>query len=727
MNNSKIERINKLKEISEILKEEFIGLDSIIDQLITSLTPWYVTPEIITRPVIISLWGMTGTGKSSIVRRVVDLLDLKDRSLFVDCGEITGDGSYFKLADKINEFFYGDDMGDANMGTHRKDNVFVLDEFQYARTLDSQKNEIEKAAIRPVWSLIDSGKLDVYEWQYGITYFKQFLVDFGDFAKRHPLAPISNFIISDKDILVDYINELGYFFYDRRPVDIGEADDTSDYIPRSKTKKEEGEEKSDPYAPVNVLAFASGNPRGIIYKQMNKKGMGEGQRMLQRLKDATTLSEFHEILLEVGKVINTPKIVDCSKSLIFIVGNLDEAFQVEDEVSPDMNADIFNDITSKVTIHDIKVALQDRFRAEQVARLGNNLIKYPTLREKDFRTIIEKELKKIFTQFKEETGISVDYGQDFIDLSYSEGVYPTQGVRPVFTTIITLITPVLSEIILWSEETGEKVVSLRTSSDYPSELGFRVPKISLIISTPEEKGVKEKRMELDLQLGSLRYPGNRKRRYSTSVHEVGHAILNCWWTGNVPVNIVSVSTDDGGFCDTYDSKHAREISSMEDIKADIEISMAGYEAELLVFGNYDNEGRINRSKVLAGSSDDLRKAWEKLSDAAYSWGFFEFKRFSCPNTQIRNDNGVPVGHGDTFLLDKKIDELWEELRKETSEILLREKNLLKQAALILSETGSISQSQFIELIKKYGKKLTLEHMEIQKNLDDWYLTRLKEL
>ena len=46
----------------------------------------------------------------------------------------------------------------------------------------------------------------------------------------------------------------------------------------------------------------------------------------------------------------------------------------------------------KVSISDIKEALKQRFRAEQIARLGNNLIKYPTLKKEHFIKIIKKRI-----------------------------------------------------------------------------------------------------------------------------------------------------------------------------------------------------------------------------------------------------------------------------------------------------------------------------------------------
>jgi Cdc6-like AAA superfamily ATPase len=58
----------ELAAVKSALKEEFIGLDPVIDEIVTLVSPWYVFPEYQTRPVIINLWGMTGTGKTALLR-----------------------------------------------------------------------------------------------------------------------------------------------------------------------------------------------------------------------------------------------------------------------------------------------------------------------------------------------------------------------------------------------------------------------------------------------------------------------------------------------------------------------------------------------------------------------------------------------------------------------------------------------------------------------------------
>lgn len=81
MENSKTINSNKiikkrdlLTQASIILKKEFFGMDSVIDQIIESISSWYFFPHMQERPVVLNLWGMTGVGKSDLLKRLVQLL-----------------------------------------------------------------------------------------------------------------------------------------------------------------------------------------------------------------------------------------------------------------------------------------------------------------------------------------------------------------------------------------------------------------------------------------------------------------------------------------------------------------------------------------------------------------------------------------------------------------------------------------------------------------------------
>ena len=78
----------KLDAVGEQLRAYFIGIDDIIVELIDAMRVWYVMPEVLVRPVIINLWGMTGVGKTDLVRRLVKGLELQDRFAEIELSNV---------------------------------------------------------------------------------------------------------------------------------------------------------------------------------------------------------------------------------------------------------------------------------------------------------------------------------------------------------------------------------------------------------------------------------------------------------------------------------------------------------------------------------------------------------------------------------------------------------------------------------------------------------------
>ena len=68
-------KMMRLQHARESLKSEFAGIDSVIDQFIDTVRPWYIFPDLQERPLVMNLWGMTGTGKTSLVKRFVELIE----------------------------------------------------------------------------------------------------------------------------------------------------------------------------------------------------------------------------------------------------------------------------------------------------------------------------------------------------------------------------------------------------------------------------------------------------------------------------------------------------------------------------------------------------------------------------------------------------------------------------------------------------------------------------
>jgi cell division protease FtsH len=169
--------------------------------------------------------------------------------------------------------------------------------------------------------------------------------------------------------------------------------------------------------------------------------------------DVMELSEMTEddmikMILKSKKEKKIYEPVDYSKMLIIISGNLDDAFQMAGQTSEaDVDADIFHAFTNKITLVDIKNALTKKFRPEQVARFGNIHLIYNSLRKQDFEKIISKEISKIKKQTKSKLGISLQIGKKINELIYRNGVFPVQGVRPVFSSVVDILESNLSKLI----------------------------------------------------------------------------------------------------------------------------------------------------------------------------------------------------------------------------------------------------------------------------------------
>ena len=134
---------------NKALKKEFIGLDKIIDEVQTLVRPWFMFPENQIRPTVINLWGMTGTGKTALVKRLSEHMGLSASFMHLDVGEFNDNGEVWLKQMLTEDLIHFDG----------KPVIICLDEFQFARTLNESGKELEKDKLRILWSLLDSGKV----------------------------------------------------------------------------------------------------------------------------------------------------------------------------------------------------------------------------------------------------------------------------------------------------------------------------------------------------------------------------------------------------------------------------------------------------------------------------------------------------------------------------------------------------------------------------------------
>ena len=364
--------------------------------------------------------------------------------------------------------------------------------------------------------------------------------------------------------------------------------------------------------------------------------------------------------------------------MIFVIGNLDEAYSMSSNLSSDMDADEFHKFSLKITLPKIKNALKQRFRDEQIARLGNMHIIYPALNSMAYRQIIKSELSKIASNLKSLINIDVSFDKSVEQIIYKEGVYPTQGVRPILTTINNLIKSNLTDFI----------VEIMTRDISVNACKFEMLDRTLMCKYYfEDVVVHEKSLEVKTSLEDLRKSKKDDMQAITAVHESGHAILSAILLKTVPEVIYSVTSD--AFSEGFVfAKCAWKYISRKELVPRVASYLGGYVAEELIFGS---------ENVTAGASSDIDKATRLVSDMIKNHGLGNnVIAVSLPESQ---NNYNYNNYQSTEEEIKTIIEKGLELARTT---LKTEKNLLLELANYLSDNSMIKKDKLKTIIDEYS-------------------------
>lgn len=378
----------------------------------------------------------------------------------------------------------------------------VLDEFQHSRTLKGpMRTEVDNEDNRQVWELIDSGKIEYYNWHRGLGRLNDHLKKLKYFI-LNGVTVENGLVINGWHMFQSEFNENADPFTIQNGVVDKRIIDTNFY--------------------ENIFKFAGNHYDFTIISQL--------EELLLKMNSEDTVCFFANVL----KIASKPQIKNFTKTLIFIIENLDEAYVMSGNLSADIDADTFYEASLKITVPQIKRALASRFRNEQISRLGNIHIIYPALSKKTYQNIILRELDKVKKQTAEHLGLELFFDELVRQLIYKDGVFPTQDVRPLITTINYIIKTNLpvyfSEILMNDLRISQLKLSVwnkRLICDFISECGVALSK-GVIIETPLE---------------DIRISKKDDLQAITAVHESGHAIISAILLKVVPDHVFSVSTE----------------------------------------------------------------------------------------------------------------------------------------------------------------------------------------
>lgn len=608
-----ITRINKrradLEKASKNLKKKFVGIDKIIDSVIENINVWYIMPELVTRPTIVNLWGMTGVGKTDLIRTLVKELQFGDRFLEI---QLTNKGDIFY--NSIQKC-----LGNSSI-EYDEPGIILLDEVQRFRTIDQQGLEIHDCKFQDLWMLLSDGcfstsgdsKSDLLELLFGDSFYEQ---------------------------------------YD------AEADEDADSEDRDESRKRKARRKKRKYH----RSFWSAT-------QLKKK-----LKLTEPVEEIMQWSEDRKFSL-IWAALKGDKVYEgdsYSKALIFVSGNLDEAYDMADQTgNADHDADVFHEFSSRINIVDIKNALSKRFKPEQISRLGNVHIIYPSLNRKSYETIIKRKVNEIIRDVKKKHGIKIKVDNSVRACIYRNGVFPAQGVRPVFSSVSSLLGSSIPTFIMAAIEKKKREISISYKHDH----------LVVVI------GNKTYQYKIECSIDKIKEENNYDEVVLTSVHEAGHAVVYASLFGIAPTQIVSStsSSDNGGFVGLHSITRSKK-----DVCNKIVCMMAGKVAEELVFGE-DN--------ATAGANGDITQASKFASAYFRDWGMGD----ANAKTSNQYSDHAPPANYDMDVTNDSIEKLVTRCKGEAKAVINNNVEFFKATIDKLVEYGEIKPEGFKSIANKYG-------------------------
>jgi cell division protease FtsH len=552
--NALINRISRkqerLRNASLELKEHFVGLDHVIDKILSSIEAWFCMPELLTRPTIVNLWGLTGIGKTDLVRRLVKALDFTDN--FVEIQMTNKGSSSNTYSTTLQGLLAGSNI------TAEETGILLLDEIQRFRSVDQEGKEIHDYVFQDLWMLLSDGS-------------------FGSAS-------------DNKQQIMDMVLEAIYWedFHKAQK----EAAEAAKKKAKEQGKDDDDDDEEDAAAEQAKKDAESRRTFKQTYwqaRQLKKKlHLTESVEEIMKWGSERKLQVLHEKLND--KSIFRPEVY--SKLLIFVSGNLDEAYSMANQTEEtDVEADLFHKHSLRINLIGIKNALKARFKPEQIARFGNTHVIYPALNRESYEVIIRRKMDAVLKDVTKASGLTIKCDRTVYDAIYRNGVFPVQGTRPVFSTISSFFESNLPTFTLKALQKGVKEIELYyDKKNLCSMIGDTLIKVKN--EGDIDKIKRDKRNE------------NLIRK--VAVHETGHAIAYAAMFNYIPtqVAVLVASEDKNGFI----GMHAID-SNKTFLERQIQVFLAGRIAEEIVFGE---------SLIGAGASGDLDKAWSSRRSSTRS-------------------------------------------------------------------------------------------------------------
>jgi cell division protease FtsH len=520
--------------LKERLGASHFGIDKEIQDLLDAIMPWCRFAETQKRPRAIGLWGMTGTGKSSLVRAMVKELGLADRTYWLDAGECHGRGWLDDVFQRLEEHLNGAPF------------ILVVDEFQHARTLENGRPAKEPGELRRFWELLDAGR--VVTWPR-IYFGANMLIDF---RARFTAALDAGAVVEQGRVVkgINHFRTLVWKYYD----------------------KERGARWAVPRELWSDFRVMCGEPPPSITDIEQRLSTMDGQAVLRWLEELRTECQ-------------RTRVVDASKALIILLGNLDELYVMDKEPLAELDPDVLIHRHRDIGRAGVQQALLKLFRIEQVARLGTSHVVFPPIGTDTITRMVHKEAHDLAERLSAHCDMEVTLEPALLQQIAHSSPIAVMGARPVVEAVQNLVPLLLGQVLDHPLTGGIKAVQLG--------IGDGMPFATLALNDGTEQI-------------TLRWPGQDSSpapqppvMERNAIHEAGHLLCGVRLCGMRPLQVCARTRDPhvGGFV-VWDRRPEGPLLRRE-VVPQLAVMLGGWAAEYL---HYGEEG------VSSYSRNDLEQA-----------------------------------------------------------------------------------------------------------------------
>lgn len=681
-----IDEIKKKNEVIDnaviTLKKEFVGIDKQIDEIMDNVRTWYLFPQLQIRPLVVAIWGMSGCGKTSLVKRISQLLDIEEDLVYFNFASIS-ESSSWEIEQQIED----------ELSNEKSNRMFVYDEFQYAATLNGHGEEKDsKTGLKPFWELLDSGILHKRSEFWSVRTPYKVMEYMTKINMVEPMKIENGVWVNAQECLKGF-----------RPYDIRKFREVFNFDIDSFSNKTEDELDNAEEGPRPIIVENKRNNGSddvtpffikedylnrIINLHDSSKNKISDQIEIYHKLEAMSMEEIFEFIADTYMSSKKGYDLKFNDSIIFVIGNLDEAYEMSFDVNPDMSPDQFRKITEEISVVDIKEKLRKRFRNEQIARMGNIHVIYPSFSQKNFEDIIQLSLDRYEKDAYDMCGYHLRFADSIKKIVYDEGVFPTHGTRPIFSSVHEIVKSRLPQVIRFIFDKGcnDKVDNILYEFDNVDD------KVVATCFDKKNKELCKTSFDVKLRLKKMRDSDNEDDfQAMCALHESGHFVVYASLFGKMPEKLVSKTTDTsaGGFMmEDYDAN--KKKFTKNDKLNEIRVLLGGYVAEKLLFGK----------EMSNGASNDLKVATKIASKMIRFWGFGDNPFVTTYQTGgFINEDGNLIREENQNYINQQIKQIITNAEEDVMKILKNPEwyKMLKESATYLTSNSAMPKEKMQEI------------------------------